>query len=440
MVGTFRAKTGLWPITLAVFALILAPAAAWAESPVMEVTLAEAIRRALDADPAAVAAAVAVSSASADLREARGLWLPSLTASSGYYNSSNERVDQSTGRIVSENYSAQISGSLELFAGGRRIAENRSARAAVAAREAEYRSQRFDTILRTTEAFYEAAAAADIQRLAEQRLARARQQLAFARTRFDVGTATSSDLLRAELEVGNAELAVLDAKTSLRTAALGLGRQIGVAGQAHPVPAALPERAPALAPTDTLVERAIRSSPSVVATEALLRQRRADRLAAATSYLPSARVSGGYDWFAYDFPPNQQSWSLRLVASLPIFDGFQREGALQRSLARERLAEASLRDATIAVRVDVESAVGEIESAARRVEISDHATELAREDLRVLEERYQIGAATILDLQASQVALTEGELAAVRARQELGTAIARLEAVLGEQIGEETSD
>jgi hypothetical protein len=42
--------------------------------------------------------------------------------------------------------------------------------------------------------------------------------------RFDVGTATSSDRLRAELEVGNAELAVLDAKTSLRTAALGLGQ------------------------------------------------------------------------------------------------------------------------------------------------------------------------------------------------------------------------
>jgi outer membrane protein TolC len=421
-------------------ALLLVPIAASAESPTLEITLAEAIRLAADADPAAVAAAAAVSSARADLREAWGAWLPTLEMSSRYSNSSDERVDQSTGRIVSESYNAQIFCNLEVFSGGGRIASNRAAQAGVAASEAEYRAQLFRTILRTTEVFYETAAAADLERLAEQRLERAGRQLEFAQTRFDLGTATSSDLLRASLEVGNAELAALDAKTSLRTASLELGRQIGMAGQVHPVPAALPERAPDLPPRESLIERAVRSSPSVAASEAILNGRRASRLAAKASYFPSAQLSGGYDWFAYDFPPDQQSWSLRVIASLPIFDGFRREGTLQKAKAEEEIAEARVRDSKIAVRVEVETAIGEIESAARRVEISDRAKELAVEDLRVLEERYQIGAATILDLQTSQLLLTEAEAATVRARQALGTAIARLEAVLGERIEEGTRD
>ena len=77
-----------------------------------------------------------------------------------------------------------------------------------------------------------------------------------------------------------------------------------------------------------------------------------------------------------------------------------------------------------------------METAARRVQIARRALELAREDLRVIEERYRIGVATILDLQTSQVALAEAEIEWVRVRQDLGVAVAALEAVLGEPIPE----
>jgi outer membrane protein len=160
-------------------------------------------------------------------------------------------------------------------------------------------------------------------------------------------------------------------------------------------------------------------------------------MASYTSFIPSLRVSGGYDWFAFDWPPNQQSWSVRLTAALPLFNGFQREATVMRASALEWAAEANARDATIATRVAVESAVHDIELAEHRVLVSDRTVELAREDLRVQEERYQIGAATILELQASQLTLAETEVAAVRARQLLGGAIARLEAVFGQSLGEE---
>lgn len=402
------------------------------------VTLEEAIRLALDNDPAAIAAEAAVETASAGLLEARGAWLPSLNVGSAYANSSNERFDQTTGQLVSQNYSAQVSANYTLFSGGRRLAQHRAAGARLEAAEADLRAEHFATILRTTELFYQAAAADELVRLADQRLERARQQLDFARTRLEVGTATRSDVLRAEIEVGNAQLAQVDAEARRRSAWLALGRVLGMAEGARPVDATLPERAPELLPVDELVRRAQANSPAVVAARAQASSMGASTWAARTAYLPTVGLSSSYDWFAFRFPPDQESWSLRLTVSLPIFNGFQREANVARATAAERAARARARDAEIAVRIAVENGLTEVRAAERRIEIARRAVELAREDLRVQEERYQIGNATIVELQTSQVALADAEVAYIRARQELAAAIARLEATLGERIGEST--
>jgi outer membrane protein len=408
-----------------------------AQQPARVVTLDEAIRLSLVRAPAAVAAEAAVTTAEAGLLQARGALLPNVTVNTVYANSSNQRFDQTTGRLVSESYTAQAQGGYDLFTGGRRLTELRSARAGVDAADANFRAQRFQTILATTQTFYAAAGAAEIVRAAEQRLERAQQQLSFAETRLELGTSTRSDVLRAELEVGNAELAVVDARSTLRNSALELGRLVGVAAEVHPADARLPDVAPPLPPVDVLIARAERASPAVVAAEAALRSRAAERLSSYTPYLPNLRLTGGYDWFAATFPPDQQSWNMRLIASYPVFNGFQREATVQRAAAAERVARARAQDAVLAARASVESAAQEIASAERRVAIASRSIDLAREDLRVQEERYQIGAATILDLQTSQLALSDAEVSAVRARQLLGTAVAQLEAVLGESLGRE---
>jgi outer membrane protein TolC len=400
------------------------------------VTLEDAIRLALEHDPSAIAAEGAIASTEADLLEVRDSWLPSLSLNSGYSNSSNQRFDQATGRLISESYTAAATTSYEIFDGGRRIFQRRGVDARLRATSASYRAQRFQTILQTTEMFYGTVAARELGSAARQRLERARQQLSFAETRLEVGTATRSDLLRAELEVGNAELALVDAESALRSSQLRLGRLLGVEGGVEPVASALPDRAPALPPSIELTQLAERSSPDLVAARAILDERRATRWALRTVYLPSLRLNGGYDWFSFDFPPDQRSWSLRLTASIPIFNGFQREAAAARAAVAERTARARARDAELATRIAVEDAVREIEAAERRVEIAGRAVELAREDLRVQEERYQIGNVTIIELQTSQVALSDAEIADIRARQSLGVAVARLEAVLGERIGE----
>jgi outer membrane protein TolC len=414
---------------LAVFAL-----PARAQEAVESVTREEAVRLALERSPAAVGARGATRVAEAGVLEARGAWLPSVNANSTYANSSNTRFDQSTGQLVSESYTAQLQASYELFTGGRKLAGWRAASASLRAAEARERGQRFATILETTRIFYEAAAAEELLVAARQRLERAQRQQEFADTRRLVGTATRSDVLRAELETADAELAVLDAEAQLRTARLALGRQIGRPGAVQPVAGALPEEAPRIPLVEALVARAEENAPVAVAARAELDRAGSEKLQAWSQYVPSLRMTGGYDWFSFRWPPDEESWSLRLIASLPLFNGFTREATVARAEAERRVAEAESRDAVLAARAAVADAAGQIDTAARRVQIAARALELAREDLRVIEERYQLGAATILDLQTSQVALADAEVGWVRARQELGVAVAALEAELGEPL------
>ncbi|HKJ93238.1 MAG TPA: TolC family protein [Longimicrobiales bacterium] len=407
------------------------------ETNVRLVTLSEVVDLAVRRSPATVSARADVTSARAGLLQARGSWLPSVTLNGVYGNSSNQRFDQTTGQLVSENYTTQLQGSYELFTGGRRWLQQRAAGAGVDAAEAGQVQQRFATVLTATQSFYEAAAAGDLLTVAQQRVERARQQLDFARTRLELGTATASDELQAGIELANAEMAALEAESAQRAAVLALARVMGVEEDVRPAPGELPDHAPPLPPLASLVQRAERSSPAVLAADASRASARAQRLSAMTPYLPSVRITGGYDWFSYQFPPGQQSWSLRLYASFPVFNGFQREASLERARAAANVAEARARDARIATRAAVETARHAVELAERRVQISGRTLALARENLRVQEERYRIGNATILELEAAQVALAEADVAAVRARQALGGSVAELEAVLGQKLGAE---
>jgi outer membrane protein len=421
-------------VALAAAAVSSVPAVA--QDTLQVLTLQQAVQMSLDADPRVVAAQSGIQSAQAGLREANGAFLPTLNLGSTYGNSSNERLDPNSGNRVSESYTATSGLSYELYSGGRRTAERRSARAGVEAARAGLSSERYTSILATTAAFYAAAAAEEVLSAAAQRQQRAQQQLSFAQTRLEVGTATRSDVLRAELEMGNARLALIDAEAGVRTSRLELGRLVGLGRAVKPAATPLPSRAPPLPSPERLGELAQAQSPPVLAAQADLRASQALTRASYSTYFPSLRATAGYDWFAFDFPPSERSWSVRLTASLPVFDGFQREATVTRARAAQRTAEAASLAAAVAARTEAATAAEEVRASEERAAIAGRAVELARADLEVQQERYQLGATTILDLQASQVTLADAEVAAVRARQQLATALARLEAVLGMPLSE----
>ena len=66
--------------------------------------------------------------------------------------------------------------------------------------------------------------------------------------------------------------------------------------------------------------------------------------------------------------------------------------------------------------------------------LAANAVLVARENLRVQDERYRAGATTIIDLLTAQVALTEAEAGLVQSRFTTRLARAGVEAILGRRL------
>ena len=128
------------------------------------------------------------------------------------------------------------------------------------------------------------------------------------------------------------------------------------------------------------------------------------------------------------------SWSTRLSLSYPLFNGFSREDAVQRAESNASNAAASAADARLKARADLEKTLNALKLAEQNLAITKEAVDVAREDLRVQEERYRLGMSTILDRITSQIAVKTAENNEVAARYDYEIARAQLEALIGRAL------
>jgi outer membrane protein TolC len=368
-----------------------------------------------------------------------GAFLPSLSLTTGAGLASTERFNPTTNTEVTgsqESYTAGLTAGVDLFTGGRRGAELKRANAATDAAEAVLVERKFAVTLAAKQAYFDVAKAGELVRVAQARLQRAQEGLSAAERRLQVGTATRSDVLRAQLEENNARQGLASAQSQERTASFALARLVGsetpVFAQAFTQQAARP-----LALSEAELIRIVQAqAPAVAAAEANFTATRASASASRAQYLPTLRLSGGYDWYNQTpaFDDGRLSWTARLGLSYPVFNGFQREDNIARAEATARTAAANLADARLKARADFERVMSALTLAEEQVSLSKQAVEVAREDLRVQEERYKLGMSTILDRITSQVNLLDAENNEVAARYDYEIARAQLEALIGRTL------
>ena len=415
------------------------PAAAQQSGAEPTVTRDQAVARALERSPAMAQASQQVENAEVGRRTAYGAFLPTLSASSGASLRSSERFDPTTDRIVSgsnDSYNASLSAGYDLFTGGRRFAELDRSRADLSAAEARREDQRFQVKLQTEQLFFAALREGELLEVAGARLGQAEESLEMTRRQARVGLATTSDTLRARLEMVNARQAVLQAETATRAAHFALGRQVGADRPVIPLPPSDLEPTPLPLTEEELLAAAEARSPAVRAAAAASGAAGAAASAARTAYLPVLRLSSGYGWANQDpsFGGGSTSWSLSLSASLPIFNGFQREATIARAEQSRNVAQLQEEDARLAAREEADGALRALATAETAIDIAEEAVRVAEEDLRVVRERYRVGVATALDVVTSQIALDQARVNLVGSRYDYVMARARLEAILGTEL------
>jgi outer membrane protein TolC len=411
-----------------------------------QMTLAEAVRRALDVQPALIQARGDQRNADAGRRSATGAFLPSLTVSGGSLNAPSTRYNQSTGQIVNSagtSYSGSIGLNLDLFEGFRRLANRRAAAATADAADAGVTNQRYQVMATTAQLFFTALADDELVRVAQAQVDRAKTEHQVSVNKFQAGAATRSDTLTSTVDLGNAQLALLQAQGNLATAQANLGRQVGEQGAVQ----AAPDSAfPTLPDTTGLRPQVLDGSPQVRQADAQASAARAQVSAARAEYWPtlSASYSNSYasvdtlgrfavqPWLTTQSYVN--SWGLRFSLSWTLFNGFTREADQVSAAVQRDVADAHAADLRRQVNALYTQQVSDLFTADAQIGITAANVAAAAEALRVQQERYRLGAATLLDLLTAEANLTQAEVNQVQARYTYLIARAQLEALVGRSL------
>jgi len=403
----------------------------------LEVTLPEAIQRSLFVQPTMIQARGEQRNAGAQRRAAYGAFLPSLTLSSS-------AIRQTDSSIVNGfpvgpgdfTFNSSLTANLDLFAGFRRLARRANAQASVNAAEAGVVNERFQVTLLTKQAFYDALASEELVRVAQSQVRRAQQQLQISVEKLRAGSATRSDSLRSTVDYGNARIALLEAQANLASDQATLGRQIGVD---QPVRAVPDSALPGIPDTVALRALAVERMPQVEQADAEARAARASIWDARAPYLPTFNVSWRTSsqgitkpWDGFD--NNRNLNSLTFGLSWTIFNGFAREQQQVNAGVTRDNAEAAAADTRRRVNAQLSQQIAALATAYEKISIARDNVAAATEDVRVQNERYRVGAATILDLLTSQASLTQAEQNIVRVRFDYLIARAQLEALVGREL------
>lgn len=407
-------------------------------------TLDEAVRLAEVARPAVIQARAQIRNAEASRRAAKGLWLPSLNANAqGNQLTSGGvgRVDPATGEILpggstTRSVNFGLNSSVDLFDGFRRYSDRDVANAQLEAAGAGLTDARFQTRLQVTNQFYTLIAAQQLLAVREASQRRADEQLRQAVARLRAGSATRSDSLRSLVALGTARGNVATAQRDVIAAEAVLGQLTGIEGRASAADDSTYYTLIAAIDTASLVEEAAAKSPVVQNTAASASAAQAQLRSTKSVYWPTLTLSGSYSYNGssvrnYDLTNQRQ---LNLGINWAIFNKFVRERNVANQVSAIEIADATAAEAKRQVRATVISQLAALDAAQTRIGITETSVVAAREDLRVQQERYRLGAATIVEVLTSQEALNQAEVDVVIARFDFLRARAQIEAALGRTL------
>jgi len=408
------------------------------------VTLEEAIKLARQAQPSVVSAQGSVLSAAAQYRTTWGAFIPAVNFNTSYgtsYSNGPSRVNQITGEVITgksyaQSISNSVSASVDLFTGFRRTAQLSAARSSEAAAAAGLVDAQYQATLTAEQAFFTALAATELVRVRQLSVRRAQEQLTVSINKLKAGSATRSDSLRSLVTLGQEQLQLLTAQTAVATAEANLGRVVGAEGRVRALPDSVYLRLTEVPDTSALRDEAEKSSPQVRTAEAQAAAAQAGVKASKAAWWPQLNLSGRYSYNGNNSQDYQffDSRSATLALTFPIFNGFQRDLSIVNAQSSAATASATASDTRRQVDASLTARLAELESARAQIDITTTSLSAATEDLRVNQDRYRLGVATIVDVLSSQEALSQAEVDVIQARYNYVIAKAQIEALIGRPL------
>jgi outer membrane protein len=440
----------------AALAVAAAPVAAQAGQDSMPLSLGQAQRIAAENNPQYRRAQTELGTAEADLRRARGAFLPTVSANLGARGGFSRRFtgQDEFGKTVvrddpleSPNSTASQNvalGGVTLFDGGKRQRERRAAQAGYQATEARIGSEEVRVRGEVERRYWEAVRTSQAIALEEALLTSARDRLESTRALLRVGVRGPIDVLGAEVTVAEQEQALEKARGDARRAQLDLRQSMGVLDGP---PLALTDAPaapfdPAALDVPALVARAMANHPRVARVQAAEQQAEHRLDAAQTSRWPRLTMGAtvGRSQFHSNYSglvqvnPLDQAAGINFDLSIPLFSQYQTSYQIQSARASRDAAREDSRAERLTVERDVRVAVVDLQNAHTAALQSARALDLNRRRLELAQQQYRVGALTLMELTDAVERAGRAERDALRTRFEFAAALATLDERVGGRV------
>ena len=280
----------------------------------------------------------------------------------------------------------------------------------------------------------------------EENLKRDRRQLERIVESNRVGALSLADVYRQQSQVANDELSVISATNNHLKSKADLLALVGLDGRQdyRVADATLPTTIDTLEIRQlrsdfkglgVLQDRAIQARPDFKAAQETVNAADGSVTSAYSGYYPAIGAFGGYslDGEKVNGLTDNRSLSWGINVRWNLFDGFLREQQIQTAEASKRNAEIALAQTERDVTVEVRKAVLDLDAAMKALQVTDQAVVSAAEDRKIAEERYNLGAGTLLDLLVGNANYVNAEANRVNAVYSYLTAKYNLEFALGER-------
>jgi len=155
------------------------------------------------------------------------------------------------------------------------------------------------------------------------------------------------------------------------------------------------------------------------------------RLEAGLSHDRSERSGGGA---SFTLNPRNKNTTVDLTLSWLLFDRFSRELNLQQAKVDQGKLEIELNNLELEIRVEVRSAAEMLRSASLQVKVASDNANLAEQTLEFEQERYRLGSATLIELNAAQLSYYQAQTEIIRLESEYVAAYGDLEAAVGQPL------
>ena len=308
--------------------------------------------------------------------------------------------------------SAGVSINQTIYNGGRSLNSIKQAKVNLDIAKLRQRNTKIEVIQNVTRSYYGLLQDQQLLEVAEKNLVLSEKQVDLVQKQFDLGAVRKTDLLKARVSIGQARVELLNRKTALENSRRQLFNDMGVIDFGQSIVAKYSEWAPVSIPTSAEALTILKEkNPNILIQSSVIEIGKIQLKMAKGMRSPSAFASVDYSANGNNSDELKEAFKddwrigMNMSVNFPLYSGNSLSSAQQRAELEKQKSENDYLTYLNDLRVQVELIRKSIMNYSEIIPINQDVVSSAEEDLKLAQERYSIGSATILEVLDAQVSL-----------------------------------